>query len=461
MEERFYVGLDIGTTKIACVVAEKVEGNKVKILGYSKTPSTGVKAGEVFNIQKTVDAIKTVVQEASDKSGVDIRCVSVGVAGHHIRSIAHHGTKVRSNDRELITRNELEEMRKSVFNLAVNPGEQIIDVIDQCYTVDYFQNLTSDAVIGMNGSQIEANYHVIIANIRPVARIKDCVRLANLECKEIVLEPIASANSVLSEEEIEAGVAIVDIGGGTTDIAVSGNGILVHTAVIPIAGNNITEDIVEGCGVIRKTAEEIKIKYGEAMPSFCKESILSIQSIRNDNTKQINTKNLSEIIKARLDEILSLVNAELEVAKKNCNLNEGIVLTGGGAMLKNIKELTEKETGLNVRIGYPDEHIYGECDPELKSPLYATVIGLIIESINREEVEGKEYTHGNTVIDEPKVKVEEAQEQTPESEPVVIEEAVKDEPKKDHRSLFKKITDVFNKLNNNMFDGGDDDDDYN
>jgi len=381
----YIVGLDIGTTKIACFVGEKVENGKIAIRGYGKTESTGVKRGMVFNIDETVDAIKRAVSQASEQSNVEIRTVNVGIAGHHIKSLRHRGVLMRENSDIEINDAEIEKLRQDVFKLSMTPGEEIIDVIPQEYIVDDEPGIRHPK--GMLGSKLEANFHVIIGQVSAARNILTCINRAGLEMENMILEPIASAEAVLGDDEKEAGVALVDIGGGTTDIAIFYDNIIFHTAVIPFGGNVITEDIRQGCSIIKKHAEEIKVKFGSAVASENRDDeVVSIPGIRGRDPKEISFKTLASIIQARLDEIFDLVNVEIQRVNSQHKLIAGIVLTGGGAMMKHIQQLAAFKTGLDVRIGYPNEYLANETSEELASPMYSTGVGLVIEGVRRYEM---------------------------------------------------------------------------
>ena len=386
-EGKIIVGLDIGTTKIACIVGRKSANGRIEILGYGKAASTGVSRGIVTNIDETVNAIKMAVDEAAAQSNVDIKSVDVGIAGQHIKSLQHRGVLMRDNRDTEITDEELEKLRQDTFKINMIPGEEIIDVIPQEYFVDGEIGTTPK---GMLGSKLEANFHVIIGQTAAAMNIKKCIERAGLEMNHMILEPIASADAVLDEEEMEAGVALVDIGGGTTDIAIFHEGKIYHSAVIPFGGNNITEDISKGCAIIRRYAEDVKVKFGSAVASENRaDELVSIPGIRGRASKEISFKNLASIIQARMEEIFELVNYEIQKVHSQHKLIAGIVLTGGGAMMKHIQQLAAFKTGLDVRIGYPNEHLTDETDKEMASPMFATGIGLVIEGIARAEYQEK------------------------------------------------------------------------
>ncbi len=376
------VGLDIGTTKIATIVGQRNEHGKIDILGYGKTESVGVKRGVVSNIENTVRSIIEAVSQAEQKSGVDIKYVNVGIAGQHIKSLQHRGNIIRENFDDEISQRDIEYLNNSMFNLSMSPGEEIIDVIPQDYIVDGEQGIKEP--IGMLGNSLEANFHIIIGQTAAAKNIYKCVRKAGLEVVDLILEPIASAEAVLSEEEKEAGVVLVDIGGGTTDVAIFQDGIIRHTAVIPFGGDIITEDVKEGCTIIKKHAEELKVKFGSALASENRdEEIVAIPGLRGRPPKEISLKNLASIIQARMEEIIEHVYYEIRNSGFEKKLIAGIVLTGGGAQMKHIAQLTEFITGMDTRIGFPNEHLSSNADNEVASPMYATGVGLVIEGIHR------------------------------------------------------------------------------
>ena len=380
------VGLDIGTTKIACIVGRRNEHGKIEILGHGRSESIGVKRGMVSNIEDTVNSIKKAVDEASARSGVDIKFVNVGIAGQHIKSLQHRGSLIREISDKEITRLEVEKLSNDMYKLSMAAGEEIIDVIPQEYIIDGEQGIKQP--VGMLGSKLEANFHVIIGQTAAAKNILKCVKRAGLEMVDLILEPIASAEAVLSEEEKEAGVVLVDIGGGTTDIAIFYDKVIRHTAVIPFGGDIITEDIREGCTIIKKHAEEVKVKFGSSLASLNREDeVVSIPGIRGRPAKEISFKSLASIIQARMEEIIENIYYEIKNSGLERKLIAGIVLTGGGALMKHIDQLASFLTGMEVRIGVPNEHLANGTPDELASPMYATGIGLVIEGIKRYDFE--------------------------------------------------------------------------
>jgi len=381
------VGLDIGTTKIVAMVGRQDAYGKIEVLGTGKAKSLGVHRGVVNNITQTIQSIQQSVDEAESASGEKIGTVAVGIAGQHIRSLHHSDYITRSNSDKVIDENDIDRLINQVYKLVMLPGEEIIHVLPQDFKVDGQAEIKTP--IGMYGGRLEANFHVVVGQVSSIRNIGRCIKSAGLQLGNITLEPLASAEAVLSQEEKEAGVALIDIGGGTTDLAIFKDGIIRHTAVISFGGNVITEDIKEGCSIIEKQAELLKTKFGSAWPGENKENeIVSIPGLRGREPKEITLKNLSKIIHARVVEIVEQVFLEIknyghEESKKK--LIAGIVLTGGGAQLKHIKQLVEYITGMDTRIGYPNEHLASNSDSELSSPLYATVVGLLMKGVRDNE----------------------------------------------------------------------------
>ncbi|MEC7831442.1 MAG: cell division protein FtsA [Bacteroidota bacterium] len=386
-ENMISIGLDIGTTKIVAMIGQTNEYNKMKILGVGKSISLGVHRGVVNNITQTIQSIQQAVSEAEELSGIKVDGVTVGIAGQHIRSLQHSDYITRNNSEQVIDETDIEKLINQVHKLVMLPGEEIIHVLPQEFKVDGQAEIKEP--IGMYGGRLEANFHVVVGQVSSIRNIGRCIKSAGLDLDGITLEPLASANAVLSNEEKEAGVALIDIGGGTTDLAIFKDGIIRHTAVIPFGGNVITEDIKEGCSIIEKQAELLKVKFGSTWPGENKENeIVSIPGLRGRDPKEISLKNLSKIIHARTVEIIEQVYLEIknyghEEQKKK--LIAGIVLTGGGSQLKHLKQLVEYVTGMDTRVGYPNEHLAGDTDKNVTSPLYATAVGLVMDGLSKIE----------------------------------------------------------------------------
>jgi cell division protein FtsA len=385
------VGLDIGTTKIACLVGKKNEHGKIEILGTGKSESVGVTRGVVSNIEKTVASIRSAVQQAEEASGVEINVVNVGIAGQHIKSLQHRGQIMRNSLDEEISQKDIDELIDSMYKLMMLPGEQILHVLPQEFTVDSEQGIKDP--IGMSGIRLEANFHIIVGQIAAAKNIYKCVSKAGLEVEKLVLEPLASSSAVLSDEEKEAGVALVDIGGGTTDIAIFQEGIIRHTAVIPFGGNVITEDIKSGCTIMKNQAEQLKTKFGSALGGENKENeIVCIPGLRGRDPKEISLRNLANIIQARMEEIVEHVYYEIRNSGYEKELIGGIVVTGGGSQLRHITQLIEYITGMDCRIGYPNEHLSKAPSKDIVSPTYATGVGLVIQGYENNTGESKEFS---------------------------------------------------------------------
>ena len=383
VQGNYSVGLDIGTTKIVAIIGKENEYGKIEVQGIGRSKSLGVHRGVVNNITQTIKSIQQAVEQAELNSGLKIGSVVVGIAGQHIRSLQHSDYITRANSEEVINEDDLDKLCNQVYKLVMLPGEEIIHVLPQEYKVDGQAEIKQP--IGMYGGRLEANFHVVVGQVSSIKNIGRCIKSAGLDLANITLEPLASSDAVLSQEEKEAGVALIDIGGGTTDLAIFKDGIIRHTAVIPFGGNVITEDIKEGCSIIEKQAELLKMKFGSAWPGENKDNeIVSIPGLRGREPKEITLKNLSKIIHARVVEIVEQVYVEIknyghEEQKKK--LIAGIVLTGGGSQLKHLKQLVEYITGMDTRIGYPNEHLAGDSDEEIASPLYATAVGLLMNAV--------------------------------------------------------------------------------
>ncbi len=441
MENQVAVGLDIGTTKIVAMIGRKNEYGKIEVLGTGKAVSMGVHRGVVNNITQTIQSIQQAVEEAENESNIEIKNVVVGIAGQHIRSLHHSDYITRPNAEEVIDDEDIERLKNQVLKLVMLPGEEIIHVLPQDYKVDG-QNEVEEP-IGMFGGRLEANFHVVVGQVASIRNIGRCIKSSGLGMSNITLEPLASAEAVLSAEEKEAGVAMIDIGGGTTDLAIFKDGIIRHTAVIPFGGNVITEDIKEGCSIIGKQAELLKTKFGSAWPGENKDNeIVSIPGLRGRDPKEITLKNLSKIIHSRAVEIINEVYLEIknyghEESKKK--LIAGIVLTGGGAQLKHIKQLVEYITGMDTRIGYPNEHLASDSEEQLSSPMYATAVGLLMNGLEqkakqqqKEQIKEEELI-AEQEVEETKEEIEEVEEKEKE---IFIETTEKKEKKP---SFFEKF----------------------
>lgn len=381
------VGLDLGTTKIAAIVGRRNEFGKIEILGVGRAESLGVNRGVVVNIEQTVASIKAAVTIAADKANVDIGEVIVGIAGQHIKSMQHRGMITRQSLDDEVNQKDIDNLIDNMHRLVMSPGEEIIHVIPQEYIIDNESGIKNP--IGHAGIRLEGNFHIITGQVAAVKNIFKCVDRGGLKTVDLHLEPLASADAVLSDEEKEAGVVLVDIGGGTTDVAIFYDGIIRHTAVIPFGGNIITDDIKEGCGIIRTQAEQLKVKFGSALSQENQQNeIISIPGLRGRPHKEISVNYLAQIIQARMEEILEFVLFEIKSSGYERKLSAGIVVTGGGSLLKHLPQLVMLTTGMDTRIGTPNEHLAGN-DDELKNPLYATGVGLVMKGIEKYDRDSK------------------------------------------------------------------------
>ncbi|GFR66840.1 cell division protein FtsA [Elysia marginata] len=391
------VGLDIGTTKTATIIGRENEYGKLDILGLGVAKSKGVHRGVVSNQVQTIQSIKKAVEQSERLSGHTIKDITVGIAGQHIRSLQHNDYVTISNSEGVIRAEDVNRLKAQAYKLKMRAGEEIIHALPQDYTIDD-QTEIKDPV-GMYGNRLEANFHIVAGQISSIRNIAICVQKAGLNLKAITLEPLASADSVLMKEEKEAGVTLVDIGGGTTDLAIFKGGILRHTAVIPYGGDIITKAIEEGCSLINATAEELKIKYGSAWPGMIgSNEIVSVRGLKGRPRKEISLRFLSGMIYATVEKIFKIVDNEIKnygSSNQNRKLIAGIVLTGGGSQLKHLKQLVEYICGIDVRIGRPTEHLAGDSDEATCSPKFATGIGLAMNPFmdvqdEKESVEKKE-----------------------------------------------------------------------
>ena len=449
-EQPIIVGLDIGTTKIAAIAGRKNEYGKLEILGFGRANSNGVKHGQVLNIDETIKAIRMALDNCyASNPNLDITEVYVGIAGHHIKSLQTRGDIVRQSSEEEISRKEIDQLVADQYKTYIPAGDQIIDVIPQEFTVDNFQNIPNP--IGYGGVKVGANFHIITGDKNAIRNINRAVEKSNLHTKDLVLQPLASAAAVMGNEDLEAGVAIVDIGGGTTDLAVFYEGILKHTAVIPFGGENITNDIKTGLGVLKTQAEQMKVQFGSALSNEAKaNAYITIPGLRGMPAKEISVKNLANIIQARMSEIMDFVTYHLkQVGLDNRMLNGGVVLTGGGSQLRHLIQLTEYITGLNARIGFPTEHLAAGHIEELAKPTYATCIGLILKGYSDYEHDRKEFERDYRRVEVPDgLRKAEAQRLVVEAEPEPSEEVLQQERVRNR----KGVKDFWGKFKDGIID---------
>ena len=435
--DKYIVGLDIGTTKIACFIGERAQDGNIRIVGFGKTDSIGVERGVVCNIRSTAESIRHAVADASEMAKYDVKEVYVGIAGQHIKSQTNKGSIMIPPSHRMIEEEDVNRLIDDQYHILLDPGEEIIHVFPQCYIVDNDVLDTDISPVGVAGKCLMANFHIVTGNTTNLHNIRDAVEEAGLRIKDVVLEPVASAYSVLDDRDKGAGVALVDIGGGTTDIAIFQEGIIRHTSVLPLAGNVITNDIRESCHILKHQAESLKTKFGSCLPtSVNQDDIISIPGIRNQDPREISVRTLAGIIKSRMQLILEQVGYEIQISGFERQLIAGVVLTGGGARLKNIKEFAELVIGIDTRIGTPDEHLdlQGSVSFEdLAHPMYATGIGLVIYGLEAEELAARkaQLASPETMVEPP---LEEVVEDTE-------DESVDKKKKKEKKERTKRTKD--------------------
>ncbi|MBE0655623.1 MAG: cell division protein FtsA [Bacteroidales bacterium] len=377
-KEQIVAAVDIGTTKIVAIVGRINENRRLEILGMGKTLSRGVKRGVVLNIEETVGAIESTVNDAKAMSKINFSEVFVGIAGQHIKSIRNRGYINRDSYEDEITRKDIVRMVEDMRKIPVDVGEEIIHVLPQNFIVDNEAGVKNP--IGMSGKRLEANFHIVVGQVASAKNIEKCINRVGLNVKQLILEPLASSEAVLTEDEKEAGVVLVDIGGGTTDVAVYYDDIIRHTAVIPFGGNVVTRDIKEGCSILQRQAEALKMQFGSALGDLAKEDkVVTIPGISGRDPKEISFKSLAYIIQSRMEEIIDAVMFEVENSGYMDKLSAGIVITGGGALLRHLPQLVKFKTGMDVRIGYPNERLVKESHGEVNQPMYSTSIGLLLK----------------------------------------------------------------------------------
>ena len=428
-KEDFVAAIDIGTTKIFAIVGKRKENGKIEILGISKTASKGVKRGVVLNIEEAVNSIQKTVEDVQFTIGKQISDVYVGIAGQHIKSIKNRGYINRDSYDDEITKEDINALIQDMYKIPIDVGEEIIHVLPQNYIVDNETGVKNP--VGMSGKRVEANFHIVIGQISSAKNIGKCINKAGLQLNQLVLEPLASSEAVLTDDEKEAGVALVDIGGGTTDIAVYYDDIIRHTAVIPFGGDVVTKDIKEGCSILQRQAELLKIQYGSALGDLAKEEeVVSIPGISGREPKEISFKSLAYIIQSRMEEIFDAVIYEIENSGYFERLSAGIVITGGGALLKHLPALVKFKTGMDVRIGYPTEHLASDAMEEVNHPMFSTSVGLVLKGF--EQNDKRKVT---AKVEEPEIKLEEN-----------TEEKIKEDKKEGKSGFMSKIKNVFTEI---------------
>ncbi|MBQ4377449.1 MAG: cell division protein FtsA [Bacteroidales bacterium] len=397
MDEKIVVGLDIGTTKIACFIGMRgSKPDKIKILGASRCPSNGVRYGVVENLQVTAEAIKKAVEDASEKANVTVEEVYIGVAGQHIRTASMESTiDINANEYQLIQDEDLVRLTEQLKRTATIPdGHQIIHIFPQSYSVDGSMLSTDISPVGVSGRVLKGTFNVVSGNSNEIRKLIHSVQLAGYTVKDIILEPVASSYAVLNESDRIDGVALVDIGGGTTDIAVMRDDTIRFSSVIPMAGNVVTNDIAANFKIVPRLAEQLKTKFGSCLPANAKtNSYVCIAGPHGSAGLEVNLHTLAEIIKPRIETIFGMVALDLENSNNLNNLVNGIALTGGGANMKDVRDLAALVTGIHCHIGTPDVHLepLDNTEEQMKrmeeynNPMFSTGIGLVIHGLNYEE----------------------------------------------------------------------------
>lgn len=425
------VGLDIGTTKICCIVAQKIEGRKIEILGSGVVPSRGVQDGEVKNIRDTAEDIQAACAKASAKTGVEIKKVFVGIAGAHVRSNVYKLGFTRQQSQKLIDIDDVKLLEEQIKNLNNEPGEQIISYQPQEFYVDQKVPIKNNP-IGMIGNRLEASWHVITGNVSSTRSIEMSVEMAGLELVDFDLEPLASASAVLTQEQMEEGVCLIDIGGGTTDIAIFTNGIIRHTAIFPYAGEYITQMIQNKLKLRYEAAKKLKENQHATSALFQhipENKILTVNNLTGLPPVQIQQRYYCRLVNACLEQIFNQVKNEIATSYFKNKLNAGIVVTGGGAMIPHLKNFVEQHTGLHAQVGLPISRLANLQDKSYAQTIYATSIGLALLAADNEQ----DYIFENITYKEPEI-LEQKEE---EKQPLQYQQPI--EPKNKNLSWLDKL----------------------
>jgi len=397
----YVIAIDLGTTKVVGIVGEKISNNRYRILAYDEAESDGVKRGAVENIHSVMEAVKPVLKNIKEKTGItEIKDVFVGVAGQHIKYTENRADTTRDKYEEEISEEEVKLLESNAYKLHLEPGEEVLHAIPQTYSIDGVNNIVDP--VGRLGRKLVGHFHVIIGNTASISHTQICMKRLDLNIEKLILEPIASARATLTDDEKEVGVAMVDMGGGTTDLVVYHEGIIRHTAVISLGGNVITDDIKTGCGILARQAEQIKLQFGSCLASMAPDNkIITVPGIQGRDPREISFKALASIIEARMEEIIGMVLFEIKRYDKK--LNAGIVFTGGGSQIAHLPQFIKLKTGMDVRIGKP-EYTTTDSAKDINQPKYSTAAGLVMC--------GFDFLEGNVQKGEVKIA-------TPNPEPIV------------------------------------------
>ena len=388
-DKKLIVGLDIGTSKVSAVVGEVSDERGVEVIGIGIHPSRGLKKGVVVNIESTVQSIQRAIEEAELMAGCQINSVYAGIAGNHIRSLNSHGI-VAIRDKE-VAANDVDRVIDAARAVAIPADQKIIHILPQEFIIDNQEGIKEP--IGMSGVRLEAKVHMVTGAVSAAQNIIKCVRRCGLEVDDIILQQLASSYSVLLEDEKELGVCLVDIGGGTTDIAVFTEGAIRHTAVIPIAGDQVTNDIAVALRTPTQNAEEIKIKYACALAQLATaDESIEVPSVGERPPRRLARQTLAEVVEPRYEELLTLVQAELRRSGFEDLIAAGVVLTGGSSKMEGLMELAEEILHMPVRIGAP--HSVSGLTDVVRNPIYATGVGLLMFGHNNMHERGGQTVSG-------------------------------------------------------------------
>ena len=394
-QDKIVVGLDIGTTKISAIVGCANKQDEIEVMGFGQAPAKGgVTGGVVTNIDKTVQAIRTAIQAAEAQANIDIRVVNVGIAGEHIASTFQHGSITREAVEEEITVADVHRLANDMRRIVTPPGMEVIHVLPQAYTVDHAKRIQDP--VGMAGVQLGGEFHVVTAQSNAMLNMRKCVARAGLHVDTLVLNPLAASVAVLSEEEKEAGVCLVDIGGGTTNVAVFYEGVLCYLAILPMGSDAITEDIKQGCQVMEHQAVQLKERFGRAvLTPEAKNEVIAIPGLRNRPPKDVSLHTLAAIIQARAEELVEWVDKNLRASGLQDKLGGGIVLTGAGAQLRDIDKLFAYITHYDVRVGQPSEYL-APTTTALQVPAHAVGVGLVLAGYRALDARDERYRRANS-----------------------------------------------------------------
>ena len=372
-DRKLIVGLDIGTSKVVTVVGELTAENTLEVIGIGSNPSRGLKRGVVVNIESTVQSIQRAVEEAELMAGCEINTVYAGIAGSHVRSLNSHGI-VAIRDKE-VSRSDVDRVIDAARAVAIPADQRILHVLPQEFLIDSQEGIREP--VGMSGIRLEAKVHLVTGAVSAAQNIVKCVQRCGLEVEDVVLEQLASSYSVLTEDEKDLGICLVDTGGGTTDIAVFRGGAIQHTAVIPIAGDQVTNDIAVSLRTPTQYAEEIKIKYACALSQLANpDETIEVPSVGDRPPRRLARQTLAEVVEPRYEELFSLVRDELRRSGFEELIAAGIVLTGGSAKMEGAVELAEEIFHVPVRLGLP-QYVEGLVDV-VRNPIFATAVGLLL-----------------------------------------------------------------------------------